>query len=272
MELKISLRKNVASSPTLNNARARNINQFDTKPNRSYLPIQVTLNNPAKRVFTAQTYKIFCFQRHKTYYFTIHSANKRKLVDNSFKKYALLNETEEVTKLEKWEQKRKKDGLSKLLISLASYLINLTHKLQGKIMNENKGPSINLKNINFINKVEDFDARRKQIALDYIAKDSKVKKNKNIEVNTVAKNWTDKHLYMLGGRIIENFRNAEGVPLKDKRIIEKEFNTELKNLKLRLDEVKETRKRLFAANNEIYFRIETTRREIEVFNKRKNRK
>ncbi len=86
----------------------------------------------------------------------------RKPVAFGTQNAAAEEEAEEVKNLEKWEQKGKESLLSlifpffrKITISpIDFYVFNLTSKLQSKILHEDKGPSINLKNINYINIVE----------------------------------------------------------------------------------------------------------------------
>ena len=126
-------------------------------------------------------------------------------------------------------------------------------------MHERKGPSVNLKNINFINKVEDYERGR--------AVTGKYKSVIGIEFgkdNTTDKNYYDKHAYMMKEKILSSFKTAN-IPFQDKRTIEIAFNNELKDLKHALEDIKTTRKDLFGSSNEIYYQIDRINANIGVF-------
>ncbi len=140
-------------------------------------------------------------------------------------------------------------------------------------MHEDKGPSVNLKNINFINKVEEYQekARRRLLSqTQHVDSEASFRQ----QARTVAPNKSDKpifeedyfikHVYMLKERMLEMFRSTEDkIPTNDKRIIEKEFHRELKELKRSLKEIKATRKTLFAENNEKYLQIDRINEELQ---------
>ena len=170
-------------------------------------------------------------------------------------------EIEEVKNLDKWEQMKKKNALSiHLVLDIDFYLFNLTNKIQGTVMRESKGPSINLKNINFINRVEDYERKRikKPSPTKPINEINQLKKN-----NLVTNDYINKHSYMIHGNLMRSFEKAE-IPHEDQRTIEDAFNKELIELKCELKELRRTRKNLFADNNKIYFEIEKINDEVQV--------
>lgn len=126
-------------------------------------------------------------------------------------------------------------------------------------MNVNNSPSINLKNINYINCVENYERSKtmKSLSLSHDIKAS------NKLFNRMAKNtsklnedYFEKYTYLMEEGIIESFRSDRKIPSEDKRVIENIFNKELKLQKNGLNELKETMKRLYAENNQIYYKIE----------------
>lgn len=167
-------------------------------------------------------------------------------------------------------------------------------------MRENKGPSINVKNINFINRVEDYEKRNRVLHktlmspaaqfmtvnnpkmsfmttnseisnADSSPKNSKFKESlssfvdKEQEIPIYEKDYFTKHVYMMQEKMVDMFKNSDSIPPEEKRMIEKEFHSELKELKHAMKEIKETRKNLFAINNDIHAEIEKITEEIEVF-------
>eukprot|EP01022_Parablepharisma_sp_SALTPOND_P018400 TRINITY_DN3003_c2_g1_i1.p15 TRINITY_DN3003_c2_g1~~TRINITY_DN3003_c2_g1_i1.p15 ORF type:complete len:201 (+),score=32.24 TRINITY_DN3003_c2_g1_i1:4575-5177(+) len=152
-----------------------------------------------------------------------------------------------------------------LSISIDFYVFNLTSKIQGKIMHEDKGPSINLKNINYINKVEAYEKNRHHKNI-FSQPEPRTKTTVSMMDSEAIfeKDYFDKHVYMMKEKMVEMFKNSEQIPVEDKRTIEKEFHRELKELKFSLLEIKETKRRLFAENNEIHFQIEKINEEIMV--------
>eukprot|EP00826_Nyctotherus_ovalis_P005234 TRINITY_DN11173_c0_g1_i4.p2 TRINITY_DN11173_c0_g1~~TRINITY_DN11173_c0_g1_i4.p2 ORF type:complete len:132 (+),score=57.02 TRINITY_DN11173_c0_g1_i4:369-764(+) len=125
-------------------------------------------------------------------------------------------------------------------------------------MRESKGPSINLKNINFINKVEDYERRRFRRDLHIASKIDELTKHK-----LATNDYINKHSYMMHGNMMKSFEKAQ-IPSEDKRTVELAFNDELRSLKCELKELKEARKSLFAESNKIYFEIERINDELQV--------
>jgi hypothetical protein len=146
-------------------------------------------------------------------------------------------------------------------------------------MHEDSGPTINLKNINYINQVEKYtNACNKDVRIGKLdsANEKNTKKDKKLsttnsqekqykEGNPASeKAYFEKHVYMMRDKMVEMFKNCERIPAKDKRAIEKEFRNEMKELKKSLGDIKSIRKKLFADNNEKYITIEKINEEIRV--------
>lgn len=160
--------------------------------------------------------------------------------------------------------------------SVDFYIFNLTNSIQGKIMHEESGPSINLKNINFINKVEYYIKRPGQSTASSQKPSTAESTIRQERDGTSRRDGTDdatqmyekgyfaEHAHMMRDKLLDMFRNSEQIPTKDKRTIEKEFHRELKELKKALREIKATRKTLFAENNEKHLEIERLCEEILV--------
>ena len=136
----------------------------------------------------------------------------------------------------------------------------MTNKIKCKIMHETRsGPSINLKNINYINTVEKY----KQVSSCRSTNSSNTMNSLN-KIRIQGKDYFDKHVYLMKDKILENFKRSEGIPLEDRRTIENEFKIELKRLKKNLIEIKESRNKLYYESNIIHEEIEKIDTELEV--------
>lgn len=154
-------------------------------------------------------------------------------------------------------------------------------------MHEGRTPSINLKNTNFINRVEEYQekARHKLTSrtsqtqcteqslkhdvsssvssTQVLSKHPAVSRPPREEKSIFEEDYFVKHVYMLKERLVEMFKNSDRIPTEDKRTIEKEFHHELKELKTSLKEIKLQRKTLFAENNEKYVELDRINEELK---------
>jgi hypothetical protein len=124
-------------------------------------------------------------------------------------------------------------------------------------MRENKGPSINLKNINFINSVEKYEKSR-------VNKSPRIFDVKSKSIKMFDNAYINKRIYMMENKMLESFKKLKGIPAEDRKVIEKEFGRELKSLKLNLTELKLSRNKLYMENNAIYYKIESINNELQV--------
>jgi len=141
-------------------------------------------------------------------------------------------------------------------------------------MREEQGPSINLKNINYINIAE----KKPSLGSKKLSVNQQISTNltplKTVTISQIAKileedkpifekEYFEKHVYMMKEKMLEMFKNSGDIPLDDKKTIEGEFTTEFKELKKMLKEIKKMRSQLFADNNELHNRIERINDEIQ---------
>ena len=127
-------------------------------------------------------------------------------------------------------------------------------------MREKKGPSINLKNINFINNVEKYEKSKAN-------KSSRIFDTKRKSMEMFDNGYTNKHVYMMEDKMLESFKKIEGIPAEDRKVIEKEFERELKSLKLNLTKFKQSRDKLYMESNAMYYRIENLNNELQVYSR-----
>ncbi len=144
----------------------------------------------------------------------------------------------------------------------------MTSKIQGKIMHEDKGPSINLKNINYINKVEYYNQKPgtswSQRSMIQDTKPHFSARGMDETKSIFEQDYFTNHIYMLRDKLLEMFKNSETIPAEDKKTIEKEFHKELKELKKSLHEIKEVCQKLLAENHERHLEIDAISEEILV--------
>jgi hypothetical protein len=210
-------------------------------------------------------------------------------------------------------------------------------------MREEKGPSINLKNINYINKVEQYMSKKLRVASQSLSQSmsrlpsqsqlqelitteqdtptkedttpksparkqsirpaitltqsmSQTQGNKPTQASTTKvqgknpqqqkqnqtqtqfqsqtkgeaempifeREYFKKHVYMMRDKMLDMFKRSESIPGQDKKTIEKEFQRELKSLKLSLKTIKDARRQAFAESNKKYQRIEHINEELQV--------
>ena len=175
-------------------------------------------------------------------------------------------EIKEVKKLEEWEQSHKMNSLGKLIIYIDFYIFKLTNKIKSKIMKEDKEPTINLKNINYINMVEHYQrpGRKLTKVKEPFAKSVSTSIQRkpttllgNIEnSNSTMKDYFKDHLYMMRGKILDNFKKNMDMPFKEKKLIEQLFSKEYKELNTAAKEIKIGIGNLFAESNELHSKME----------------
>jgi len=130
-------------------------------------------------------------------------------------------------------------------------------------MKDEKEPTINMKNINFINTVERYKRKEKK-SFNFLPPSS-VKSNEEFSITgEAAKEYYEKHQYMMKDRMCELFIKNENIPLDDKKQIEYWFNQEYKELNDSLKEIKEIMCKLYAESNDLYNKIEKITDEIQV--------
>lgn len=158
-------------------------------------------------------------------------------------------------------------------------------------MKEEKGPTINLKNINYINIVGRAPSGKRlrlassQTSLNVSSQGTMPQfKEKLLGAVLSARNareeekpifereYFEKHVYMMRERMLEMFKNSDNIPLKDKKTMESEFHSEYKELRAVLREIKLTRSRLFADNNELHNRIERINDDMQRDEERQKKK
>eukprot|EP00826_Nyctotherus_ovalis_P066716 TRINITY_DN9891_c0_g2_i2.p1 TRINITY_DN9891_c0_g2~~TRINITY_DN9891_c0_g2_i2.p1 ORF type:complete len:234 (-),score=31.98 TRINITY_DN9891_c0_g2_i2:506-1207(-) len=127
-------------------------------------------------------------------------------------------------------------------------------------MRENKGPSINLKNINFINKVEKYEKSKASKSSSMLS--SRVSQGSGLKF--LENDYINKRIYMMKNKLLESFKKIEGIPAEDRKTIESEFTKELKGLKLNLASLKQSRNQLYMRSNAIYYQIEEISNELQV--------
>eukprot|EP00826_Nyctotherus_ovalis_P042181 TRINITY_DN4311_c0_g4_i1.p1 TRINITY_DN4311_c0_g4~~TRINITY_DN4311_c0_g4_i1.p1 ORF type:complete len:230 (+),score=35.79 TRINITY_DN4311_c0_g4_i1:558-1247(+) len=132
-------------------------------------------------------------------------------------------------------------------------------------MKDDKEPTINLKNINYINTVERYQRKAKG-SFDFLAPTS-VRSGGFFITGDAAKEYYEKHQYMMRDRMCELFIKNESIPLDDKKQIEFWFNQEYKELNASLKEIKETMRKRYAESNDLYNEIERLVDEIQVTQK-----
>jgi len=132
-------------------------------------------------------------------------------------------------------------------------------------MKEERGPNINIKNINFINKVENYirpNTVQEKFGMSPIRNGQIFSEESK---NIFEQDYFKKHIYMLKDKLLEMFKNSDKIPMKDKRLMEKEFHLEIQHLKNTLKELKVTRKSLITENNERHLEIDRLNEDITVF-------
>lgn len=172
----------------------------------------------------------------------------------------------EVKELSQWEYKQRGGSLGTRCTHVDFYIFKLTNKIQNKIMKDDKEPTINLRNINYINTVERYQRKAKG-SFDFLAPTSVRSSGLSI-TGDAAKDYYEKHQYMMRDRMCELFIKNESIPLDDKKQIEFWFNQEYKELNASLKEIKETMRKHYAESNDLYNEIERLVDEIQVTHKR----
>ena len=87
-------------------------------------------------------------------------------------------------------------------------------------------------------------------------KDKDKEKIKDADKPIYEQEYFQKHVYMMREKMLEMFQQSGTIPIKDKKMMEVELHTELKELRATFRSIKAQRKKLYMDNNELHRRIE----------------
>ena len=135
-------------------------------------------------------------------------------------------------------------------------------------MKDDRDPTVNLKNINFINVAERYKRKVRSGTILFKASVPKLVENDGKVGNSqeeAAKEYYKTHMYMMHERMCELITKNANMTVKDKKIIEDSFNIEYKELNKSLKEIKQAINDLYAENNGLYNNIEKITEEMKAF-------